>query len=370
MEPANIGATILQRRRAFALSEDDVAEFSGLPVEAVREVEQGRHEPTPFELSRLANALAMDPSALWRGDAGLDDPARGTARFLAGYGLSGLSARDYRLLAKAAEIGRIGHFLWSMLGRKQSLLMKRRTITPLDLAVEPWEQGYALAEQDRLASAPSRAPLPSVQGFLEENGVHVAFVDFETADVVAASLAEPNALPVILLNRRHSRVKNVHGRRSVLAHELGHLLHDATTQNIVSVVSRRTQKWEPWEQRANGFAPNFLAPSSWVKVEAGEPSAIVGDLATTWLLSWEGACWHAKNLRLITPSACKDLMSRPRGGVADVSDETVPRTPLEMLGLDVDEGPLPSGLVSELVAAAVSEGEISEGRAMEILSIR
>jgi hypothetical protein len=209
-----------------------------------------------------------------------------------------------------------------------------------------------------------------VQGFLEENGVHVAFVDFEMDDVIAASLAEPNALPVILLNRGHSRVKNVHARRSVLAHELAHVLHDATTQHIVSVVSRRAQEWEPWEQRANGFAPNFLAPRAWVALTAKEPAALVRELCSTWWLSWEGACWHAKNLKLITPPVCEELKRNPRGGAPDLPDEKVPRTPLDMLGLEVDAEPLVRGLVSELVAVAVSEGDITQGRANEILSIR
>ena len=46
------------------------------------------------------------------------------------------------------------------------------------------------------------------------------------------------------------------------------------------------------------------------------------------------------------------------------------RTPMGMVGLEVEPTPLVEGLISELVAQAVSEGEIGRGGAEEILTIR
>lgn len=367
----SIGHAIVARRTDFGLSEEEVATLAGLPASTVRSVERSTHQPTAYELARLADALAVDPASLWRGEANTDDPKRGSARFLAGPSLDGLTARDHRLLARAAEVGRIGAGLWSLLANPETALMARRTVTPLSPQDAPWEQGYALAAADRQAVADTGRPLDSVQALLEAQGVHVAFVDFDGLDVIAASLSEPGALPVILLNRRHSRVQHDLARRSVLAHEVCHILHDATEQNVVSMVSRRTQEGEPWEQRANGYGPSFLAPGVWIQVDATSPREIVHRLATDWRLSWEGGCWHAKNLKLVTPEVTDRLLREgPRGWRAPDVDESLPRTPMETLGLECEATPLVSGLVSELVARAVADGEISRGRAVEILRIR
>lgn len=367
----DIAQAIASRRSAFRLSEEEVAELAGLPASTVRSVERRTHRPSAFELARLADALAMDPASLWRGEYGADDPRRGSARFLAGPTLGGITAKDHRLLARAAEVGRIGAELWRLLGKAESTLIGRRTVSPLSSREEAWEQGYALAQADRQAIADTGRPLDSVQALLEAQGVHVALVDFDVDDVIAASLSEPGALPVILLNRRHSRVQRDLARRSVLAHEICHILHDATEQNVVSMVSRRTQEGEPWEQRANGYAPSFLAPAAWVRVDSTGPRRIVQQLATQWLLSWEGGCWHAKNLKLITPQHTKRLMGEgPRDWRAPEVNETMVRTPMEMVGLECAATPLVSGLVSELVAQAFADGEISRGRAEEVLRIR
>lgn len=370
MSTATLGRMIKQRRAAFNLSEEDVACLSGLSVESLRLVEQGAQLPTAFELSRIADALAVDPAALWRGDASNDDPARGTVRFLAGPGLDGLSARDHRLLARAADVGRVGRFLWDLLDKGNTPLLELRTVTPITSEAEPWRQGYELGEAARSALADVNGPLESVQGLLEDLGVHVATVEFDVSDVIAASLTEPGALPVILLNRSHNRVKYPIARRSVLAHELCHLLHDGTSQHIVSVVSRQSQENEAVEQRANGFGPSFLAPGSRVEVVGGDHRRVVESLASEWLLSWEGACWHAKNLSLIPPHVAWDLRPTRGWSAPQVPKEEPGRTPMNMVGVETTPEPLVQGLISELVAQAVIDGEIGRGRAREILSIR
>lgn len=118
----SIGQAIAARRNAFRLSEEEVAELAGIPASTVRSVERSTHRPTAYELACVAGALAVDPALLWRGEAGLDDPRRGSARFLAGPTLGGLTARDHRLLARAAEVGRIGAGLWNLLGKRETAL--------------------------------------------------------------------------------------------------------------------------------------------------------------------------------------------------------------------------------------------------------
>jgi Zn-dependent peptidase ImmA (M78 family)/transcriptional regulator with XRE-family HTH domain len=365
-----LGNTLRARRDAFGLSPRDVSEISGVPVSDIEKAERDERRPNADELARLARALAADPAALWRGDSGVDDPRRGTVRFLAGPGLAGLSPLDRRLLSMATEVGRICGHLRRVLRSPDSPVTAARTITPIDPSLEPWRHGYRLGEQAREQLSPAQTAIPAFQALLESWGVHVAFVQFDSEDIIASSLCEPDAIPVILLNKRLGRISYPLARRSVLAHELGHILHDATPKNILSVASRRSQEGEPWEQRANGFAPSFLAPGAWVRLDAAEPAEIVAELASTWLLSWEGAAWHAKNLELVTPSEAERLKKAPRGWVAPEVHESVLRTPPEMFGVEVEPTDLVSGYASELVLQAAAEGELSRGRAAEILSIR
>ena len=84
-------------------------------------------------------------------------------------------------------------------------------------------------------------------------------------------------------------------RRAALAHELCHLLHDGGHREL-TMVSRLDEQRQRGEQRANGFAPSFLAPKAWAsKVDASDPEKIALELGERWGLSFGGAVWHAKN---------------------------------------------------------------------------
>jgi Zn-dependent peptidase ImmA (M78 family) len=234
-----------------------------------------------------------------------------------------------------------------------------------------WEQGYKLGEAARLRLAPiPPGRLASIQKFLEDAGVHVAFVAFENSDIEAASLFELQASPVILLNTSITRNRYALSRRAILAHELCHLLHDGGQRHLLTQVS-----WEndasPTEQRANGFAPSFLAPKKWVRVRAKDPLAIVMELAETWGLSFEGAAWHAKNLKFISPDIAEELRrmaDKPRI-LVQVEPELV-RTSPEQSGIELEVSSLANGLLSELALRACSEGLIDRQRAAELLSLQ
>ncbi len=95
------------------------------------------------------------------------------------------------------------------------------------------------------------------------------------------------------------------------------------------------------------------------------------ELANVWGLSFEGAAWHAKNLKKIDPNVAERLSTQPRKPRIDVACEAdVPRTSPDQFGLEVEPSNLVRGLVSEKVIVAFVEGGISRGRAMEILSLR
>jgi Zn-dependent peptidase ImmA (M78 family) len=237
--------------------------------------------------------------------------------------------------------------------------------------VEPWVQGYELGEAARLQLSPKVEPLESVQELLEYAGVHIAFVVLETEAIEAASLYEHGSYPVVLLNWSLERVRYPLPRRAIIAHELCHLLHDGGEQDLTVAISRSTES-TPVEQRANAFAPSFLAPKAWVGPLGGDPRRRVVALAEKWGLSFEGAAWHAKNLGLITAAMADKfarLQSRPRVEASGFERE-VYRTSPDQFGIEVEVSDLASGLFSERVIAACAEGLISKGRAAELLSIR
>jgi Zn-dependent peptidase ImmA (M78 family) len=362
-----IGHRIKAAIAALGASDHAVAQKSGVPVARLSEITAGA-APSTRELAAIAEALALDPAALFRGDPAAD-ASRSAARFRAPQGIARLNADDTRLLSRAAEAGRICAYLRSSIGQDGSSLAPLREVKGVRPSPEPWRQGYDLGHAARLKVAAAKAPLDSVQQLLEDSGVHVAFVAFSTTDVEAASLFERDACPVILLNRKHARTKLPLSRRAILAHELCHLLHDGGERDLLTVVSRESSH-DPVEQRANGFAPNFLAPTEWLAPKARTGRTIVREIAERWGLSFEGAAWHAKHRGWITDKEAETLARHPQE-VSVTCEQPVARTPPELVGLEgVRPSPLADGLLAETALAAVLDGAISKGRAAEILALR
>lgn len=360
---STLAETIHELRNGYGFSIEDVARLAGLPSERVASIEQGK-VPTVRELATLGNALAVDPADLHAGS--VTQPKRTVARFRAPQGVSELSGHDARLLALAAECGRIGAELERVLGRKRPIV-GARSVRGVASRPVAWRQGYTLGATARKQFAPDPVPLESVQGWMEGFGIHVAFVSFESADIEAASIFEPDAMPVVLLNAQSKRVQLPLSRRAILGHEVCHLLCDGGERDL-TIVSRDHDD-SPFEQRANGFAPSFLAPRDWVKIEEETPEKIALALAEHWGLTFEGAVWHAKNLGHIDPDVAEELVKgrRPRvrrGGF----EPDVQRTPPELFGLEVKTTPLVEGLLSELIIQACVDGLITRGRAREVLS--
>src|SRR5207245_3855952 len=122
---------------------------------------------------------------------------------------------------------------------------------------------------------------------LEVFGVDVALVSVDARRMESARLLEPGSAPVILLNKNSSRVLYPLSRRAILAHELCHLLHDGGERELAIISREEGLDNSGIEKRANGFAPNFLAPKEWVSVKSSESRSIVLELAETWGLSFE-----------------------------------------------------------------------------------
>jgi len=363
---SSLSTDIRKRRELFGFTIEELARLAELPEARVLAIEAGTVQPTTSELG--SDALAFNAADLARGLP--DDPRRSVARFRSAIIAAPPAPHDLRLLARAAEVGRILASLRARLGEVPVPLQKLRSPCSPSPAMEPWEHGYQLGATCRERLDPRRAAIPSLQGLLEGHGVHIAEVDFESAAIEAASLYELDAAPVVLINRRARKFGYPFARRAVLAHEICHLLYDGGERNLTVVLSLETDP-SPVEQRANGFAPSFIAPGSWVELRSSEPAAMALELARTWGLSFEGAAWHLKNLRLISASTAeelRDLKRKPR--IEAAFEEPLNRTPPDQFDIDAEPSPLALGLLSETAIIAAAEGVISRGRAAEILSLR
>jgi Zn-dependent peptidase ImmA (M78 family) len=377
------GARLASRRRELGADLAMAAGWSSLSQARIREIEEGAPIRS-WELETLCRALAVDPGAFFQRRE--TSPRRSVARFrAAGHGVEP-AAGDLRLLAIAAEIGRIGGFLAETLGRSIDL-RRLRSIEAVSAKEKPWRQGYRLGEQARNRAGLPLGPIADLERELNRWGVHVARVRFSSEDVDAASLWEGKALPILLLNTASPRTARPLPRRAVLAHELCHLLHDAGEAELTTQLSWSEgtgNAREAVEQRARAFAPAFLAPRDWVRHELDRemkgsktsPEAKVRQVASHWGLSYIGAVWHAKNCRLINAQTAERLLAeadRPEGDPWDGDFESGrgagPALGVrERLEPDQTLSPLVDGLAGQLVLDALDAGAISKGRAREILS--
>ncbi|MCC6874026.1 MAG: ImmA/IrrE family metallo-endopeptidase [Sandaracinaceae bacterium] len=365
----SLGATIAAQRQSLGLDLGAVASLSGLGEARVRAIEAGQ-ALTRFELEALASALAIEPEALRTGE--LADPRFAAVRFRAPLGVTGMSPLDVRALARAAEAGRVHHFLRSLRNAPPSQVWALRSVMAVQPSLEPWKQGYALGQHARERLAPRHEPLSSVQELLERLGVLVVSVSLESPSIEAASLVERDASPVIVLNRSCSRFSHRLARRAVLAHELCHLLHDGGERDLLTVVSRDDDGSDV-EKRAKGFAPSFLAPGAWIARPRPGASALeeVTSLGQAWGLSFEGACWHAKNLRRI-PAKTAGAMATSAGQSIDPGDfePELAREDPRSIGLDLAVSELGESALGDLAVSGARDELISVRRAAEILSFR
>lgn len=155
-----LGERVRGLRENFGFSVQETAELAGLPAMRLEEIENDA-PTTTRELAALGDALAVDP-ALLRSDAALE-PSRSVARFRSAAGTERLTPRDVRLLARAAELGRICGNLLRFLGERSSKIGAAHEIRAVAPVPEPWRQGYELGQTARLALAPTGKPLESLR---------------------------------------------------------------------------------------------------------------------------------------------------------------------------------------------------------------
>jgi len=153
VEQSTLMQGIFQRADEMALTRD-LPRLSGISDTRLNAIRSG--EPlssTEFEL--MCRALAVDSGAMYSGQA--TSPSRSPARFRAATAVETPNPMDVRLLALAAEQGRILGHLMALLRKEIRLQQHKRTIAVRK--GELWREGYRLGEAAREALAPGKGPL-------------------------------------------------------------------------------------------------------------------------------------------------------------------------------------------------------------------
>ena len=374
-----IGTRIRRFRQQIGYDELEVISARAqLPLSTLQAIEEGKYPLSLVELSHVARAIGADLDQLMRPPGQESDPAQRPVRFrtipdrfpIGEQPPIMLHPDDARLLSLASQASRAGAALRTLLNECLGRPISAES-TPLAGSGSAWEQGVRLGELARERYFPGRGPISTVQGAMEAMGVHVALVRFHDPEIEGASVFEVGALPVILLNRSAEGVQDRWRRRTLIAHEFCHILHDITDQPVETMVSHRgANRLE--EQRANAFAPSFLAPPSWVKKQGDDLHRLVRRLVEKWSFTVEGACWHAKNIlgatHEETVSAIESL--RPRLRRIEVQEESSLRPHrLPWLDTELQASELVEGLIADLAWRAWQAGHISLARAQEIWTI-
>ncbi len=379
MPKNDIANRVFERAQAMELL-DALPRLAGLSEERVNSI-RAKGELSAAEYEQLCRALAVDPVIMYRGEE--TQPNRAPVRFRAAISGDRPNGEDIRVLALAVEQGRILAHLLALLG-KPIELAHHRTIHSPSVAQETWREGYTLGEAARSALSSEPGPIHELGRLFRRLGIHVAHMSFTSPDVDAASIWDPHAVPIILVNKTSPLYAHPAARRSMLAHELCHLLHDAGEQDLTTEVSWGSERSGNYsnalEIRARAFAPAFLAPrdqtKAWFQVQPqrvrNDPGKTVSAIAEHWGLSFEGSVWHAKNCEILDPQVAAGLAAQPSRqwrAYEEFMEEPM-WLPPAMVNDDLPKkaAELWEGWATELVLAALDEGHITVGRARELLS--
>jgi Zn-dependent peptidase ImmA (M78 family)/DNA-binding XRE family transcriptional regulator len=333
-----IGDRIKQARISAGLSLRQLAERTGYYVTAqvIHKYELGKSTPGSDVLIRLAKALNVKVEYFFRPesvDVQLSDPVYRKRFSVSSKYLKSVRAKVKEWVEKYLEVESLfpdNRFLKIKLpDEKQRLIKKVDDVEELAISLRKlWNLGVD--------------PIENLTEVLEDRGVKVVMLEGE-GDFDGLSCWANEEIPVILINKGFSGDR----QRSSLAHELGHLIIEASA-NVNE------------EKAAFRFSGAFLVPAEVVYRELGRQRHTIdleelNMLKKKYGMSMQQWVYRAKDLSIISESRASGLfrLFRGRGWNRREPGYVVPSEEPERL--------------KRLILQAVTEGLISPVRAAEIL---
>ncbi|MBM4321205.1 MAG: ImmA/IrrE family metallo-endopeptidase, partial [Deltaproteobacteria bacterium] len=238
---STIPANLRRLRQAKDLTQESLADRSGLSRAAYRKIEGGRSEPRVSTLQAIAAAL----------DVRLTDlvaPAR-TLTAIRFRSLKRLRSREQILV----DVGRwLADFneLESLVGDLAGGASRRAGLPELVGRPDPVEAAAKVREAFGLGPA---EPIRDICGLLEAYGVKVGRMNLASHDFFGLSVAPADGGPAVVVNS-WERI-SVERWIFTAAHEMGHLLLHLADYDVT-----QTAESEEHEKQANAFAAAFLMP--------------------------------------------------------------------------------------------------------------
>lgn len=363
-----IGRVVRQVRLRRRLALKTLAEQTQVTELTLQTLDDGSAvRLTTTEFGRIAEALELDPVALRRGE---EVPLRRPSVFLRQKRHADFHADDHAVLDEALDEARA---LATLAPPGDARGGRRDVFEQRDAAGKhPARDGYACATEVRRALGSPVNPLGDLRRLVEASfGVTVVVRSLRTARATAASVRDGFRAAAIVLNARDGeRRDNPLVDRVHLAHELCHILFDRSMEGplhvVLDVVDRDGQIVERNEQRARGFAAEFLLPLMGIKellgppayvAETSEAQRMVKQVQQHFVTPWEIAAHHLHNHGFIDESI-HDWVVRHR-----------PSTPPLPPELSLPEADAPSQLLVERVREAHKAARITDGQARKALRI-
>lgn len=274
-----LGSRLQAAREAAGLTQQAVADVLGIPRSAVAEFEAGKRRVSGLELDRLAQVFGRLVSELLEPDPLAPDPVstllRASQEIAKDHQLEG-RLRSYWALCREVE------HLERELGMptKQAALFAYAIPGP----TTKWDairQGQEVAGLERNRLDLGASPVWELPEILKAQGVRVTEVSLPEG-VSGAFLYGKDTGPLIIVNEEDHPVRRLFS----YAHEYAHALLDRARN---ATVSRRSDKDDLMEVRANAFAAHFLMPEAGVfaflasrgKGEIGRQVQVVPDSEST-----------------------------------------------------------------------------------------
>lgn len=250
----DLGQRLQEAREAAGLTQAVVAEHLGLPRSAVADFEAGRRSVSGLELDRLARYYGRTATELLEPTPLAPDPVSILLR------ASVEIARDVQLEQRVRRYwqlcGEVEHLERELgIPRKASALFAY-TIESPNTKWEAIRQGQEVAALERNRLDLGASPVWELPEILQAQGVRVT--EEALPDGVSGAFLYGRDLgPLIIVNANEHRVRRLFS----YAHEYAHALLDRARS---ATVSRRADKDDLMEVRANAFAAHFLMPGDGV----------------------------------------------------------------------------------------------------------
>lgn len=240
---------------------------------------------TPSQWVGVRDFLPRSESA-WRDDE-LFAAARTSGERLDGDGLHALLERLSQVRGRPTD----------------ELARLRRAVADVGLVGRPHEQGYSLATALRAAlrMRPQAQQRIDIEAVVSACGIVVGDIALQTSSLDAVAVFGSRG-PVVLVNSNGRHAQGARGRRATLAHELCHVLVDASgALPLAEALGGRVPR--SVEQRANAFAAELLAPQGELVMATrthrprgrAEWVQLVNSLVRAYDASREIVCWQLTN---------------------------------------------------------------------------